>query len=119
MKTELTKEQSLRLIEFGVPERLATGSVFELEPDYAYSNERFFWCFTLTDLLEILPKEIYYYGNRSDFNINHYRLYGNGEELWWATYSNLDGPFANCKELIDALYELTVYCLENGHLKFN
>lgn len=50
MKRSLTKEQSARLIEQGVPREKA--STVEQIPDY--DNP----IFTLTDILEILPKEI-------------------------------------------------------------
>lgn len=119
MKTELTTEQSQHLFELGVPEINATilGKLYKRENDI-WDYQRLF---ALTDLLEILPKEIYYYGDRYDFNIHHFRLYNevDGEELWWASYGNLDGSFVGCKELIDALYRLLCWVIEDEYLKLD
>ena len=112
MKTELTKEQSQHLIDLGVPKEKAS----EFEPFDKQDDGVFI--FTLTDLLKILPKEI-----KTEDNI--YR-----QTMLWGGFSYFVGYrihdtdrwlFQICltKELIDALYELTIWCIENGYLKFD
>lgn len=104
MKTKLTIEESARLIELGVDAKLAsfqecvTGT----------------WVFTLTDILSILPKEIddYY------LNISAYMA------EWCVSYertSCCDNFEIKCSrsapELIDALNQLAIWAIEQGHLK--
>ena len=113
MKTELTTEQSQYLIELGVPIVNATilGELYELE-DGSWDYQRLF---SLTDLLEILPKEIEIdnkkYGLFTEFN----------SQYAFAYYYSVNTTSLGCQrkeEFIDALYELTIWCIENGHLKF-
>ena len=111
MKTELTKEQSRHLIDLGVPEKMATRNDYEIEMfDYPV--------FTLTDLLKILPKEI-----KTEDNIYWQTILWTGTS-YFVGYRNHNTDrwlYQVClkDELIDALYELTVWCIENGHLKFD
>lgn len=68
--------------------------------------------FTLTDLLEILPKEIVYQELKHQIRIEW-------DDEWYADYVE-DGYSsvitAKSEELIDALYELVVWCIENNYL---
>lgn len=111
MKTELTTEQSQHLIELGVPKAKANEVIFNP------NNDDYDFVFKLTDLLEILPKEI---DGLNDITIQH-TLHG-----WHCGYGHCaeyNGFFLAtqyCKdELIDSLYELLCWCIENGHLKFD
>ena len=101
MKTELTTEQSQHLIELGVPECFAS------HIDYRKNS-----IFTLENLLKILPKEIEGYGTRI---IKYNPIWG----MEMAFYDRADMVPCKAEELIDALYELTVWCLKKQHLKFD
>ena len=135
MKTELTTEQSKHLIELGVPSNRASMTSNQLHGD-PYYNDYYQEIFTLDDLLEMLPKEIeipvfyddleepeYYTKYRIAFEWDSNK-YGQTEPQYNAFYKEIafipGGYLAkfNSEELIDALYELTIWCIENGHLKF-
>ncbi len=123
MKTELTPEESARLIELGVDPNLASGNRYTISETKEYcgysreiividgylddylSQEQFF---TLTDILAILPKEIDCF---SSLEIGT----DNGE--WYAEYDALNhkGSCVFAPELIDALYQLLIWCINNGH----
>lgn len=108
MKTCLDKTQSQHLIDLGVPKEKAS-----IEQDM-YGPA----LFTLTDLLEILPKEI------EGRYINHSLCMNYGcdmpeseHNLWFAYYDDLnDLEPKYAKELIDSLYELCVWCLKSKYL---
>lgn len=104
MKTQLTKEQSAHLINLGVPKEKASEFDHDCRVDV----------FSLTDLLEILPKEIEYQDLKYQIRIEW-------DEEWYADYveDGYSGVItAKAEELIDALYELCVWCLESKYLKF-
>lgn len=130
MKTTLTIEESARLIELGVDAKLAssygykdTGKIecgIELPPE-------FHLVFRLEDLLSILLKEIkidgYPYRISIYFESPSEPVIGN---QWCAYYRpikhnerspRIDDVPMYAPELIDALYQLAIWCLENGHLK--
>ena len=122
MKTQLTAEESAKLIELGVsPERAS-----ESNSSVAYGNgARGIMkvpetpIFTLADILDILPKEIKAFGIRARL-----QMYNHPAEYWIASYVTYDGgtltyqnPCSAEKELIDALYSLLVWCLEKGYVK--
>lgn len=109
MKTELTTEQSKYLCRLG----FSKWRVKEIKP-LDVSLKDWIPTITLDDLLKILPKEIYpTWLLRMDINKDKSCVY----------YK--DGVSIKCtkvfssKELIDSLYELTIWCIENGHLKFD
>lgn len=113
MKTELTKEQSKHLCELGFPK----WKVKEIKPCEIDLKE---WIPTITisDLLEILPKEI-----KTENNIYWQTILWTGIS-YFVGYRNHNTDrwlYQVClkQELIDALYELTIFCLENKYLKFN
>lgn len=111
MKTELTKEQSAHLIKLGVPKIKATCEIPIGDGEYV---------FRLTDLLEILPKEIESKYGLTPITITFGGICkGEGVDKWFAYYDDVIETLENCAEdLIDALYELTVWAIKNGHLKF-
>lgn len=117
MKTQLTKEQSQHLIELGVPEEKASalGKLYKREDDI-WDYHRLF---RLTDLLEILPNKISYNHDNCFLMIirDVYGIYSVGYAF--DTFEGCDFCY-NCEfggELIDALYKLTIWCIENKHLK--
>lgn len=108
MKTQLTKEQSQHLIDLGVPKEKASDKI-------SYGFLGYDPIFTLTDLLEILPKEIELDRKPKHFaqlNIL-YRL-----RKWWVEYQDIILSVKIKEELIDSLYELCVWTIENKYLKF-
>ena len=109
MKTKLTTEQSKHLIELGVPEEKAT----RVEFYGAYKTNPIF---TLTDLLDILPKEIEPKNGNACLEIQMF----NDTCCVSYEYTGHGGckAYFDADELIDALYELVVWCIENSHLKF-
>ena len=122
MKTQLTAEESAKLIELGVsPERVS-----ESKSSVAYGNGARgimkvpeMPIFTLADILDILPKEINSFGIPARL-----QMYNHPAEYWIASYVTYDGgtltyqnPCSAEKELIDALYSLLVWCLEKGYVK--
>lgn len=125
MKTQLTAEQSAKLIELGVsPERASMR-----ESSVAYGNgARGIMkapetpIFTLSDLIGILPKKITF-GHRTNCRLKMQPIISSKDritEVWQACYlhtslkANAESP-----ELIDALYSLLVWCLEKGHVKLD
>lgn len=117
MKTELTIQQSEHLIKLGVPKEIASVKEDMYGPAL----------FTLTDLLEILPKvievkDINQYNEEYNCKAYIYQewigKYEVGYKIPTLTLVNYIDKF-HSEELIDALYELTVWCIENGHLKFD
>ena len=128
MKTELTTEQSLRLIGLGVPKEKATDKkdVIERKEDGFPTIIGYAPIFRFTDLLEILPKAINVpFKGRRELLIHYANINGNDCPLvcYTVPYDAMGGIVSPChkeyKELIDALYELTIWCIENGHLKFD
>ena len=106
MKDRLTKSQSERLIELGIPKEKASVKHIELTLEE-------YRVFSLVDLLSILPKEVDI--TLSDGSINHayLKILGYGDE-WNASYEHYEphqGAYTSKhKELIDCIYGL----LEDG-----
>lgn len=113
MKTQLTAEESAKLIELGVsPERAS-------ESKYNRYYQRYFPIFTLTDLLAILPKSIEHDGY-AEAKLNIYTR-PHRRECWVAKYivSAKTIPYDGAgDELIDALYEV-LYKLLDNHVKLD
>lgn len=128
MKTQLTNEQSQHLIDLGVPKEKASAvhitkygeAITDKVGNVLSTNNEQYPIFTLTDLLEILPKEI------EGRYINHSLCMNYGcdmpeseHNLWFVYYDDLnDLEPKYAEELIDSLYKLCVWCLEQGYLKF-
>ena len=122
MKTQLTKEQSQHLIDLGISKDYARWKVIGIDGDVSMPLEQLIAkCqvepyFTLDSILEILPKEIDSENGSLCLNIQmmndvcsvfyEYIAHGGCKEYF------------ESEELIDALYELCVGCLEQGYLKF-
>ena len=121
MKTELTLEQSEKLIEFGLDAKLASCRQYanagkiqngieqppELKP-----------VFCLTDILAILPKQIKDYHLNIDIIKEGYNI---GYIQWddAAPYEavvtrSINAYFA--PELIDALYQLLIWTIDNVYI---
>ncbi len=123
MKIQLTAEESAKLIELGVsPERAS-----ERTPDYTDVNNigrplerrELLPIFTLTDILDILPKEIRHNGCTYKLNID-YPPIGMVAARYNTEEDDLDSLKGYlCEELIDALYSLLVWCLEKGYVKLD
>ncbi len=121
MKRNLTVEQSDKLVKLGVDPSKA--SKYEVFGNTFYGRgigENVKPIFTLADILELLPKEIKnVYGDPYGLNLNW-------DEDWEAAYFNV-AQFMSCQggilhgctapELIDALYELLVWCIDNKHIE--
>lgn len=119
MKTRLTKEESAHLISLGVPKEKASEELIENIYQKEYDEPRP-KIFTLVDILSMLPKVIRYKTSVEDINITaeliiHWR---DTLRTWEVAYGYAVPPHINNEELIDALYELCVECLENKYLKF-
>lgn len=119
MKTQLTKEQSQHLIDLGVPKEKASIRHIELTLEE-------YQVFNLTDLLGILPKEIEYkeeiFSLMCPIDITYGIDTSEDPNVWVASYDDygetgFESQFCH-KELIDSLYELCVWTIENGYLKF-
>lgn len=111
MKTELTLEQSARLIELGVdPSRASESAKVYESIDTDHRWESVVPIFRFTDILWLLPKEIEKDRESGSFarDILIIRWSGN---FWIAGYSWRVEKIA--AELIDALFELLVWVLEN------
>ncbi len=122
MKTQLTAEESAKLIELGVsPERAS-----ESKSSVAYGNgARGIMkvpetpIFTLSDLIGILPKSIEH-GGYAEAKLNMYTR-PHRRECWVAKYivSAKTIPYdGEGDELIDALYEV-LYKLLDNHVKLD
>lgn len=141
MKKELTVEQSQRLIDLGVPKVKASKVAWETTRDVKgnlipkkeqrrgvmdkpfammhvgmqdFSNHDIF---TLTDLLEILPKVMH--KEKQAYHYNLVMYWAEDEKKWRVTYDAIGDNMGSetATELIDALYELTVWCLKERKLK--
>ncbi len=124
MKTELTIEQSQRLIELGVDANKASKEIATTISEQEYSDP----CrpiFTLADLLGILPKEIEVESRDGDIDDAWLFLvwdtngdYADNHE-WLAAYTAGFTYIANkhAPELIDATYSLLIWLIENKHIQ--
>lgn len=131
MKTELTIEESTKLIGLGVDKKLASIKGFvSIHPEVLKGNAEYAkpwgWMpkFTLTDLLSILPKEIdsnILVINSTGFNKKTEKL----EEGWSVFYVNYkydvvfgEESIFSAPELIDALYQLLCWVIENSDANY-
>ena len=110
MKTELTIKESQHLVELGVSKEKASQRI-----SYGYAGYEAI--FTFTDVLELLPKE--FVPNKD----NEYKVC---LDIWITNdrcvvsydYITHNGCFnyRESKELIDALYELLCWAIENKYI---
>lgn len=118
MKTELTKEQSARLIELGVPKEKA--SIKKIDEIRVIRNKEvcdWSYKFTLTDLLEILPKEIRMENATHSLRIESWEC--SCGIVWDVQYVGIPDSFIQGGNLINLLFETLCWVIENGHLKFD
>ena len=116
-KDDTDYSQSWRLVELGVPER--TASRDHASWPTGWEGGREIPCWTLTDLLALLPLAI-----RHDLfwlRIRPHRL--EGERMWVVEYEYLgralDTLMVHAVEIVDAVYLMVVRLIELGHLKFD
>lgn len=115
MKQILTIKQSAELIKRGVNANRATEIKLYDDPVSEWTH-RGCLLFTLTDLFSLLPVDIY----------QEHKVYGLAMrfifEKWHVEYSrdNLDIlAITHATELIDALYEMLLWWLDNNHVKLD
>lgn len=122
MKTELTIEESAKLIELGVDKKLASIKGFvPIHPEVLKGNAEYAkpwgWMpkFTLTDLLTILPKMLIdKYGKNNPLGMEL-----DDDYMAWTAYYLGSGYIATQIELIDALFHLLCWVIENGYINLN
>ncbi|WP_305156220.1 hypothetical protein [uncultured Muribaculum sp.] len=123
MKTQLTAEESAKLIELGVSPERASERTFDLKDVNNLSKplerRELLPIFTLADILDILPKEIRHNGCTYKLNIDYppIGMVAARYNTEWDDLDSIKGYM--CEELIDALYSLLVWCLEKGYVKLN
>ncbi len=123
MKTGLTVEQSNALITLGVPaskarhQRLVKASEATGVPNL-YRKGESYAVFGLSDLLDMLPKEIKIGITTWNLNIDYPPI--NQVAARYVDPDDIDNDLQGfmCDELIDALFELTMWCIRHRHLKF-
>lgn len=132
MKRKLTREESQHLIDLGIPKEKASAFEYigELEWDICDNyldnpiNEKA-PIFTTDDLLEILPEEIEVEDKElKDWCNLDIQIYRESVDVSYNTWSDcgygscwLGTPYFSRKELIDALYRLVCWCVENKYIK--
>lgn len=110
MKTTLDKIQSQHLIDLGVPrEKASLQEAIWGKYGFPANFLEYAPIFTLADILSILPKEI---SNRCDLRMTYSSL----ANRWFVTYDYYQDRIA--EELIDALYDLLCWVIENGYLNY-
>lgn len=119
MKTTLTVEQSAKLIELGVDLKLASSWVKYCERSSDNSP-----CpnpiFTLTDILSILPSEIYSEERDIIYSLTMIKQqFGSVVCYEHPAYPKGFGPKKQAPELIDALYQLLIWTIKNKHANSN
>lgn len=113
MKTTLTIEQSAELIKLGVNANRATEIKLYDDPVSEWTHRGLF---TLSDLLSLLPVDIYYEHKTYELAIRFIF------EKWHVEYSYGNSDILEIKqanELIDALYEMVLWCLDNNYVKLD
>lgn len=124
MKTELTIEESTKLIELDIDPKLASkGANGQSYEDYCLGNpvtpEDIKPIFTLTDILSILPKEIGDYClsiDATDTCYNTAYTEWDEDENWEAVIRHILFEVI-APELIDSLYQLLIWTIKNGYVK--
>lgn len=131
MKTELTLEQSRALVRRGIDADIASKCTFNAndkerlpEPlEYKYARcpnmDEIEPIFTLEDLLGLLPRELCYDSMGRPYTL-HMEIEKNRGKAWYARDIDIKVGSAKFKykELIDALHELLLWCIDNGYVKY-
>lgn len=138
MKTTLTIEQSAELIKRGVKADKASMVCIDFNGTYAYVcgeeahtvrdcvNGQFYVeesrVFTLADLFSLLPKKITF-GHRTNCRLKIQPIISSKDcisEVWQACYLHTSlKANAEAPELIDALYNLLLWAIDNNHVKLD
>ena len=110
MKAELTIEESAKLIELGVdPKMASTGRVRE---DEHTNKVSFYPIFSLTDILALLPKMLTdRYGKNAPLGMEF-----DDDYMVWTAYYLGGGYVETQTELIDSLYQLLCWVIENRYI---
>lgn len=125
MKPTLDIDQSAHLIALGVDPKLARRKKFvPIHPEVLKGNAEFakpwgwFPVFDLSDILNILPKEIT--KREDDYLLVISAEYLGKWEVWYrkcrCDYGGQLG-YQKAPELIDALYQLLCWTIEQGYVK--
>ena len=122
MKTKLSIEESARLIELGVDAKLASKHTLGVQTPTDFPNVYRMVdggepIFTLADLLSILPKDIIADEQKSDNHIYVCPLsmrWDVKNMIWEARYEYME--YFTAPELIDALNQLLIWCMENHYI---
>ncbi len=116
MKTELTIEQSQRLIELGVAPNKAS-KVKEFDDPVSKWTHRGTPIFIIADLLGILPKVLRKDDKAYDYSLTMY--WNKTSYMWRVTYDAATDCLGACdaSELINALYGLIVFCIGNKYIE--
>ena len=123
MKTKLTIKESARLIELGIDAKLASEREFvdktERDSNQFLEIEEY-PRFTLTDILSILPKEIKadnVFGKRGSCPLT--MEWWKRPQTWYTKYvgASIPSSVGLESELIDALNQLLIWLITNGHIK--
>ncbi len=120
MKTELTLEESCKLIELGVNPKLASSTYVGRWEHYSTGSypdpDSIEPIFKLTDILAILPCEIYSEERDIFYFLTIVKSnFGSSVQYRHTCYTKGFGPKLSYSELIDALYQLLTWCINNGH----
>lgn len=127
MKTTLTPEQSATLIAKGISADKASAQGERIYKPVALQSgaikrvfEGYEPIFTLSDVCALLPKGVIHNGISCKLRITSWY-----DEPYFAGYENqigkyimgnpCDAPFS-AEELIDALYELLLWAIDNGYI---
>lgn len=113
MKTALTTEQSAALIDRGIPEEKAS-QVKEWRDDVSQWTHRSNPIFTLTDLFGQLPKQIVAECENGHIN-THFLHIVCSPDVCMCYYKSKSSTLCLSvrTELIDALYELLLWTIDN------
>lgn len=112
MKTQLTEEQSRKLIELGVDYRKASTSISTISSDGSYYIQHIF---TLADVIDLLPREWILAGRKLNLTIEFEK------NRCFLSYRNngvsiTDDEKHRTNELIDCLYYGVLWLIDNGKL---
>ena len=120
MKTTLTIEQSAELIKRGVDKDKASLMQDDDRGRWPYPSVPIF---TLADVCALLPKGVIHHGLSCKLRITSWY-----DEPYFAGYMNqvgkyimgnpYDAPFS-AEELIDAIFTLLCWAIDNGHVKLD
>ena len=118
MKTELTIEQSRRLIKCGINASAYTSTVLTFNDPVSQWTNRGAPVFTLTDLMILLPPRKPFADAEAYLNI-YFEIAG---QKWVAQYLDYDKDDdvigeESAPELIDALYFLCLWCIKKRYIQ--